>query len=175
MPNSNPRIGDKLPFYPFGYGWCQCGCNKLTQLNMTEANPDGIWAMYIEGHEPIHETENSSEESAPKQLGLRPVKCPADQNDPKSIGPHDPVYRAVGKKYVATEKGLLDLFCDLVFKYNLLQLEVKFIREKIWIATKLINDFWKDKHGAKELVMEKLKEALTSLESHNTMPRGRKQ
>jgi hypothetical protein len=62
-----------------------------------------------------------------------------------------------------------------VFKYNLLQLEVKFIREKIWIATKRINDFWKDKHGAKELVMEKLKEALTSLESHNTMPRGRKQ
>jgi hypothetical protein len=143
MPNSNPRIGDKLPLYPFGYGWCQCGCKKITQLKITEANSDGIWAMYIEGHEPIQAaviTENHSAESAPKRLGLRRAECSADQNEPKSMALGAPVFPAARETYVATEKGLLDLFCDLVFKHDLLQLEVKLVCHKIWMATKLIND-----------------------------------
>lgn len=50
MTDSNPRIGEKTPLYPFGYGFCQCGCRRITRLN-----PDGIWASYIEGHEAIWE------------------------------------------------------------------------------------------------------------------------
>lgn len=165
MPNSNPRIGDKLPFYPFGYGLCQCGCNKLTQLKMTQANPDGIWAMYIEGHEPIHEAQNPSDEKAPKKLGLKPAEYSANQNELKSMAPGNSVSQAAGRKYVAKEKGLLDLFCDLVSKHDLLQLEAKLVCHEIWMATKLINECWDDKRGAKQLVIEKLKEALTSLES----------
>ena len=174
MPNSNPRIGDKTLFYPFGYGWCQCGCNKLTQLKITEANPDGIWATYMEGHEPIQEafyTQNSSAEGVPKELNLKARvnyerwMWSTDQNEPKPTTVGDPVSPAARKRYVATEKGLLDLFCDLVFKHDLLELEVKFVREKIRIAIKLINDFWEDKGGAKQIVIERLKEALTILES----------
>jgi hypothetical protein len=47
MSDSNPLIGEKTPSYPFGYGFCQCGCHHITKLN-----PDGVWASYVEGHEP---------------------------------------------------------------------------------------------------------------------------
>jgi hypothetical protein len=51
-PHPNPKIGERTPLYPFGYGWCQCGCNRLTRLNLTQSNPEGTWARYIKGHEP---------------------------------------------------------------------------------------------------------------------------
>jgi transcription elongation GreA/GreB family factor len=43
----SPAIGDKTPDYPFGFGFCQCGCNQVTQLNLSE----GIWTRFIDGHE----------------------------------------------------------------------------------------------------------------------------
>jgi hypothetical protein len=27
-----PTVGEKTPDYPFGYGYCQCGCGKVTRI-----------------------------------------------------------------------------------------------------------------------------------------------
>lgn len=27
-----PTVGEKIPDYPFGYGFCQCGCGKTTNV-----------------------------------------------------------------------------------------------------------------------------------------------
>src|SRR3989304_5789011 len=82
MSNLKPGLGDKTPSYPFGYGFCQCGCNKLTKLDS-----DGIWASYLDGHEPIRETgatQNPSNETIPKLNAFKSREFSTDQMDPKA-------------------------------------------------------------------------------------------
>jgi hypothetical protein len=80
MSKLKPALGDKTPSYPFGYGFCQCGCKKLTQLKS-----DGIWASYCDGHEPIQETVDTQKPSE------NPGGYLTDQIDPKSAASRDPV------------------------------------------------------------------------------------
>jgi hypothetical protein len=47
-------LGEKTSVYPHGYGFCQCGCEKLTQMNS-----DHLWISYIDGHQPIQITAES--------------------------------------------------------------------------------------------------------------------
>jgi len=49
IPRATLAIGDKTSVYPFGYGYCQCGCRQFTK--MTIADSVWAWAKYIEGHE----------------------------------------------------------------------------------------------------------------------------
>jgi len=40
-------IGEKSPEYPFEYGFCQCGCGRVTQLILSK----GIWERFINDHQ----------------------------------------------------------------------------------------------------------------------------
>ena len=54
-----PNFGDKARSYPFGYGYCQCGCNKITQMSRSSSGEEWVWDLYCEGHGPLRETTNT--------------------------------------------------------------------------------------------------------------------
>jgi restriction endonuclease-like protein/AAA domain-containing protein len=87
MSDLKPAVGDKTPSYPLGYGFCQCGCKKLTQLSS-----DGLWALYLNGHEPVGEavlTKKPLDGAAPTQEDSTSRESSTEQIDPKSTAPHD--------------------------------------------------------------------------------------
>ena len=144
MSNGEPPFGQKTRLYPFRYGYCQCGCNQRTQQTGS-----GIYPMYLPGHHPIDPTTLKS-----SGFGHRP-SAPKNK-EPLSLTP---------KGYITEHQELLDLYLDLNFKQQQLLLEVQVLRRNIEMTLKLIKDLWKGSEKGKQLVMEKLREALTSLES----------
>jgi hypothetical protein len=83
MSDSNPRIGEATPLYPFGYAFCQCGCGHITKLN-----PDGVWASYIEGHESTWKPSNADmpqEDKLTKQLDIQFVEDQVTRSTVESV------------------------------------------------------------------------------------------
>ena len=77
-------MGKRTPLYPHGYGYCQDGCGKITRLIITEASPNGVWASYIENHQPERDalqSESSSREIVPPQTE---TKTPIPAHSPIS-------------------------------------------------------------------------------------------
>src|SRR5262249_61567706 len=94
MSTLKPAIGDKTPSYPFGYGFCQCGCEKITWLKS-----DGVWALYRDGHEPTRktvQTKKASDDAAPTQEDSTLRECLTEQIDLKSTARSEE--RRVGKE-----------------------------------------------------------------------------
>jgi len=137
-----PSIGQKTNYYPFGYGYCQCGCKRSTRVQT-----NGYHARYISGHEYL------------RQLRDKAAQDPAEHS---SDG-----YRPPATKYIDQTKGLVDLVAELSEKEQYLRSEVQLIHAEIeLVLLKLLKDFWKANDAGRAAVTERLQNILKRLDTH---------
>ncbi len=90
------KFDEKTPLYPFGYGRCQCGCNKITQMKSSSSSGDEwVWNSYLDGHEPLEGTADTASplnDGPSEQNGSNnSEEYPVDFIDSKSPVSSDPV------------------------------------------------------------------------------------
>lgn len=136
-----PFVGQKTNYYPFGYGYCQCGCKGSTRVQT-----NGYHARYVSGHEYLRQFRD---------------KVPQERAEHFSDG-----YRSRPAEYIDETKGLVDLVAELSEKEQVLRSEVQLIRAEIELVLKLLKDFWKANDAGRAAVMERLQNILKRLEKH---------
>jgi hypothetical protein len=164
-----PILGEKNSMYPHGYGFCQCGCEKLTQMDSAHK-----WIAYIDGHQPIQVT---GKWQAPPTDNLQklPHEISGCENDSKSgkVSPEDDVViqefnvsklkfsplTVVGpsRRYIYAERGLLDAYIELHGQYGELQRQMAVIKIEVTHAATLVDEFWAEGDEPKNVLAEKLK------------------
>ena len=128
-----PLFGQKTLYYPLGYGYCQCGCKKVTQQDQS-----GTYVRHITGHQ---------------SLPTPSEKIQKDSSPPLNA-----------KKYFSPDQALLDKFFALNSQHNLLCAQITLSREEIELVIKMIRGFWKDSIDGRDVVIEKLRLILRSLD-----------
>ena len=174
-----PSLVEKTSLYPFGYGFCQCGCGKLTRVNF-----EPTWASLLDRHPRPGSTvpARSPTDDAGENSDRKPRKILLTKNDSTSsvhtefaevgkeslsASPQESCLIADAKltspsgKYIYPIRGLLDAHIELSRKYGQLQDKLESLKLEISYAVKLSEKFRIDSGEAVSLLAEKLELVLT--------------
>jgi hypothetical protein len=155
-----PSFGQRTRFYPFGYGYCQCGCKGTT-----ERFSSGIYPMYLPGHHSSDSNLKSQESTGDKDIEvINPATLKAGErllrgtkdSPPPSVSP---------KRFVAPDQPLLELYVNLVQKHELLELQMNRVCLEIENTITLIKNVWRGSASEKQLVVEELQAMLDVLKT----------
>ncbi|GEM_PF-4594596 len=134
LSEKNPVLGEKTRLYPYGYGFCQCGCRQSTQ-----PFPSGIYPRYLPSHRDAVDVAS-------------PAGNPMPAPEPTSA-----------KAYVGTDKALLEAYLELNSSHQNILMQINVLGHEVELISKMVRDFWQGTSDGKRLVLEKLSAVLKGL------------
>ena len=162
MANTDPAFGEKTRLYPCGYGYCQCGCGQTTPQTVS-----GNYAMFLREHIASVAPPDSNRPRAKFQIEIPN----GDPRDRSLRGQPDAGYSDVNllqrpKKFSSPDQALLDEYTGVALKYAELRRELQILRMEMGSAMKLLDELWVDGGELKAIVVERLRLALSRLDSY---------
>jgi hypothetical protein len=178
-----PDFDQKSPAFPHGYGRCQCGCGRVTEMRRSEATGEWVWKSYVDGHPltPGRTDENQLAETIADVGAVDAVDPGTAVDDATKSGRSDahissnanktrlrngPISIVPFKENTHTHPtGNDSEMSQLQHKYNLLSAETKLLRINIERLCDQIERIWDGSQETKRLILKELKKALSEFRS----------
>ena len=157
-----PPFGAKTEYFPYGYGFCQCGCGQNTPR--TES---GNYGMFLRAHfvaETSTITNTATKASFAKQITSNESRFLSSRQQP-GVGEHDAVQLVEQKKYLPPDQAPLDEYKEIAVRYANLRRETQILLLELGQSVKLLDDLWIEGGDLKVTVINKLSSALTRFKS----------
>ena len=141
-----PLIGEKLPDYPGGYGFCQCGCGSRTELL-----DNGVYPKYVNAthHPSDKQKKHSHQPQSFRSLG---------ENANSQVRELPQQVAGQNEKYGVVDE-LAQRYLNLVQRTRKLEMEVQHLKLRLEFAVSFINRCWSGDPMTKEVLIRRLQAA----------------